>query len=423
MLKKYFLFLCLIGTQYLLQAQKQPVNAELQALTDKTLANYPRIREAELGNQIAAERTGIQRAGYLPTVTGNVSYNYTDPIAEATFGATKIRFQPHNNYNINLQANGMLFDFGRTKAAVNKAVAEYELGKANLAALREALAWQVAQLYYGIVFNQRNAAVLTEQIKSLQANKDLLASKQRNGDALELDVLNADVALANTQNRLYDLNAQLEKQQALLTALTGEESSRITAQNFDYQSVESDLSVAQNADLLAAVAKIRVAQRDSAYYRKLLRPSVSYNGGMGFRNGYQPAIDDLRFNWGLGASVSYPLYVGGKDRRQLRIAQLGIASAQAAAEGALRNATAEQAQARADQNAALQKLKTAETIVAQARAALAIAETRFKNGVATNMDVLTAQTNLEQAQLTALAAQYQLCIAGLQAEKIAGRLR
>ena len=128
----------------------------------------------------------------------------------------------------------------------------------------------------------------------------------------------------------------------------------------------------------------------------------------------------MRFNWGLGAGISYPLYVGGKDRKQLKIAELSLASARSAAEGALRNARLELTQAKADQLGASAKLKTAETVVGQARAALNIAQTRFKNGVATNVDVLTAQTNLEQAQLTALLAQYQLCLAGLQVEKVVG---
>lgn len=418
MIKKYSVALFLLAVN-LLSAQTA-VNPELTVLIEKTIANYPRLREAELATQIATERTGIQKAGFLPTVTANATYNYADPIAAATFGTTTIRFQPHNNYNMNVQANGLIFDFGRTKAAINKAVAEFEVGKANLEALRQTLTFQVSQVYYGIVFTKGNITVQQEQLNSLQANKDLLAAKQRNGDALELDVLNASVALANAENRLLDLQAQLVKQEALLASLTGEETNAVTAKSFDYQTIAPEVSLAQNVEFQIAQTKIKLAEKDSVYYRKFLRPAISYNGGMGFRNGYQPNIDELRFNWGLGAGISYPLYVGGKDRKQLKIAELSLASARSAAEGALRNARLELTQAKADQLAASAKLKTAETIVGQARAALNIAQTRFKNGVATNVDVLTAQTNLEQAQLTALLAQYQLCLAGLQVEKVVG---
>ncbi|MBN8677975.1 MAG: TolC family protein [Chitinophagales bacterium] len=423
MLKKYVLILVLSAIQVAVWGQQQSENPELRMLIEKTWANYPKIREAELNNRIANERTGIQKASFLPTVNANASYNYVTPIAEATFGNSTFRFQPHDNYNVGLQANGLIYDFGKTRAAINKAVAEFEVGKASLEAMREVLAYQVAQLYYGIIFTRSNIDVLDEQIRSLEANKDLLLVKQRNGDALELDVLNADVALSNAANRKLDLTAQWEKQQVLLASLTGETNNLITLKSFDYQVVVQDLSLGQNADYRVANARLKVARNDSIYFRKFLRPTLTYNGGAGFRNGYQPNIDDMRFNWGIGAGISYPLYVGGKDRRQLRIAALNLAAARASSEAVLRTANAEMEQARADQRAATGKLKTAQTIVDQARAALTIAETRFKNGVATNVDVLTAQSNLEQARLTVISAQYQLCMAGLQLEKVSGRLR
>jgi outer membrane protein len=417
-MNKIFLFLLLANA---LNAQNQSVNPELAALIQKTIVNYPRLREMDIANQIASERIGIQQAAFMPTVVSNATFNYLTPIAQARFGQTDFRFQPHENYNLNVQANGLIFDFGRTKAAISKAMAEYEVGKANLAAMNQNIAFQVAQLYYGIVYTQKSIAVQIEQQKSLAANEQLLGTKQRNGDALELDVLNAQVAIANAENRIIDLTAQLEKQKAILTSLTGERN-EITANTFDYQVVSSDASISKNLDFEISNAKIKAAEADILYNKKFLRPAITYNGGLGFRNGYQPNIDNFRFNWGLGAGISYPLYVGGRDRKVLKISELTLMSARTSAAATERSANLEIEQAQADHRAANAKLKTAQTITEHAKSALAIAKTRFQNGIATNVEVLSAETNLEQATLTTITAQYQLCLANLSLEKVVGKL-
>lgn len=402
--------------------QEPLVNPELAAMIQKTMDHFPRLQQAAIANEMARQKVGIQQANYLPTVTANAGFNYLDPVAEATFGAAKIRFQPHENYNLNLQTNGLIFDFGKNKAAVAKAFADYNAGKATLDALKQTLAYQVSQLYYSIIFTQKSLTVQQEQWRVLQANTALLESKQKLGDALELDVLNARVATANAENRITDLQAQLEKQQAALASLTGESQNAVTVNVFDYQTIDPAIGVDENADTRVALAKTDAAAADIQLLKKFLRPSLTYNAGLGFKNGYQPDINETRFNWGVGAGITYPLYVGGKDRKQLKIGELALQSARAEVAETLRNANLELAQAQADQRAASAKLKSAATVLEQAKAALAIAQTRFANGIATNVDVLNAQSNLEQAALTGIAAQYQLCLAGLQVQKIAGKL-
>ncbi len=396
-------------------------NAELSALIQKTLANYPRLREAELATSIAAQKTGIARAGFLPNATGNASFNYLDPITEVQFGPSKVAFQPHDNYNINVGASGLAFDFGRTKAAIQKAVAEENVGKITFEAAKQNVAFQVAQLFYGIVFTKKSMAVSEGQMKSLQANQDLLAAKLRNGDALELDVLNAEVAIANATNRLTDLRAQLEKQQALLASLTGEAAADVQSKQFDFQEVMAAEAPSGNFDIALAKARTAVAEQDLAVSKKYLRPSLNYNAGLGYRNGYVPDIHEWRFNWVVGAGITYPLYVGGKDRKYLKISELSILNARSAEESAARTADADLAAAQADRRAAAAKLKSAQVLISQAKQAVELANVRFKNGVATNVDVLTAQANSEQAELSQVAAEYQNCLAGLMVLKVSGK--
>ncbi|MBP9709387.1 MAG: TolC family protein [Oligoflexales bacterium] len=198
-------------------AQTPPSNAELTTLVNQAFTNYPRLREQEIAVENASLRVDIVRGQYLPTVSADGSIRYIDPVAEASFGAPGqeqiLRFQPKDNYNAQIGANGLIFDFGKTKAQVDKALAEAKLSQDNLAQFRGMIAYQVAQIYYGILFSKKSIEVQQSQIGALEDNRQQVEIRVKNGDALELDLLNANVALENARNRLTDLQAQLEKQQ------------------------------------------------------------------------------------------------------------------------------------------------------------------------------------------------------------------
>jgi outer membrane protein len=68
----------------------------------------------------------------------------------------------------------------------------------------------------------------------------------------------------------------------------------------------------------------------------------------------------------------------------------------------------------------LDRIKNTEGQIEQNRVALEITASRFKNGVATNLDLTNASTNLQKAALTRLQYEYQLCLAKLQLANLAG---
>jgi outer membrane protein TolC len=423
-MKKSIIAICCIFVFGFANAQ-EPANPELVSLVQKAFDYYPKFRELELATQAAAVKVDMARGQRLPVVNSHATFQYVTPVAEAKFGSPgqeqTFSFQPHENYNVGLDASGLIFDFGKTKAQIEEAIAEAQVSKGTLEAQRHAIAYQVAQVYYGLVFLKKSMAAQNETLASLKANLDVVSTKLRNGDALELDELNAKVALANAQNRMTDLQASLEKQQALLAMLTGVERFEVTTQAFDFQAVKSAPTPAGNLELAVAQAKIGVAEKEITLNRKYLRPSLNYNGGLGFKNGYVPDINEMRFNWGAGLGINYPLYVGGRDRQQLHLSQINLDAAKAVMEGINQNLQSEILQAEADQKANETKFKNSEIIIEQAKLALHLADVRFQNGVASNTDVITAQSNLEQAMLQSLQYEYQLGLSVLTLERLSGR--
>ena len=92
----------------------------------------------------------------------------------------------------------------------------------------------------------------------------------------------------------------------------------------------------------------------------------------------------------------------------------GVRSAQARERELNESITTDVADAYSDLNAAKSRLANADTVVEQAREALALAQTRYANGVITNFELLDAQSSSRSAELSRLQARYD-CVLGRQA--------
>jgi outer membrane protein TolC len=73
-----------------------------------------------------------------------------------------------------------------------------------------------------------------------------------------------------------------------------------------------------------------------------------------------------------------------------------------------------------DATAAQARLANADTLVAQAEEALALAKTRYANGVITNFELLDAQSAARAAELTRLQARFDCVLASQAVSRAAG---
>ncbi len=60
-------------------------------------------------------------------------------------------------------------------------------------------------------------------------------------------------------------------------------------------------------------------------------------------------------------------------------------------------------------------------LLEQANKALTLAQSRYRNGVITYLDLQNAQTSLLEAQLSRIQYQYQLSLAGLELMHLSGQ--
>jgi outer membrane protein TolC len=150
------------------------------------------------------------------------------------------------------------------------------------------------------------------------------------------------------------------------------------------------------------------------------KPSLSLHLSAGAKNGYVPDINQIKPDFVAGVSVQLPIYNGDRTKAQVKVSESNESVAQSRTQALERTVSADVQKAVATVRASREKIATADVQVRQAQAALALARTRYQAGVVTNLDVLDAQTLLQQAELVQLRAHYELVQGHYQLEQAVG---
>ncbi len=411
-------------------AQETP--AALRALVEQANANFPRLKEAEAllrGNQLRVE---VAKTALQPYATADFQYRYINPVAKASFptpdGPREVQFTPYSNFDLKAQGSLTVYDFGKTDASIHRAEEDVRNAQHNLELNKHNLAYQVAQIYYGVAYLQRSISVQDSVLGSLNQVLTQTDFRYKNGDALELDLLNQQVRIETTHNRKVDLQNQLAKQKILLAYLIGAEAPAVDAAAVDFSTATTALTTdglyqqAQNSNLELAIAndRMRAAQADLVVAEHANRPVVSLTGAAGFKNGYLPEIAVPKFNIAAGVGISAPIYSGKRFTLQKQSAQISYEAGQQNLAYVQTTLQRDIANVLADMESNRQRLQNLQTQTRQANKALEIARTRYQYGTLTFPELDTAQTNVEEVQLSRLNIEYSLLLNALEIKRLTG---
>jgi outer membrane protein len=425
-MKTNFFLLLLVVTQ-VVSAQTTPAPSQLTELINKAMDNYPKLKEASEYVNLNEARKDLAYGAYMPVISGDASYRYGKPTPSIKFPVgggvfQEVNFLPANNFDVGLKVQQPIWDFGRTGAGVQKAKSDIATSKDNLESAKNTLAYQVAQVYFGIVFLNKSVDVQNEQIKLLEANEKLIRDKIKNGDALKFDLLSTQVKKNSAQNRLIDLQTQLRKQYDMLnmvTANTGYD--YIASKDADGNLFNADaVSADNNLDIKVLNDKLATSNWDVKIAKRGWLPQLVANASAGYKNGFVPDINKLMFNYNVGVGLNIPIFSSARPNYQTKIAKINLQASTYAIEAQKLSLNKDIAQSKNDVEATKNKLKNYQLQIEQANEAVSLANSRYKGGVITNLELLTAQTSLQDAQLGKIQLEYNLLLSKLDLNRIGG---
>lgn len=428
-MKKIMLILPLFAMAACTQAQQ--ANAELKELIEKTFAYSPQLQETQETVTAAELRTDLVKTAYVPTLNASASYSYVWPIGEAQIPTgpgmfQSIRFQSNNNVNASLSLNYVVYDFGRLQANVRKSKEEMELSSDNLAAQQLLLATQVSQYYYALVYFQKSLEIEDSLIAVLSENKRIVEKKLEYGDALKLDLLSIQSSLDQELMRRVDMETTLRKQRIFIEYLAGIKDFSVQNRTFDFrmplgeENAFAETAKNGNYDLSIASHRLDTYKSDLRNNRAQYRPYLSINASTGYRNGFMPDVNQLRFNYVAGAGITIPILDAVKTTQQIKISKNIIRQQEWRMEG-LKNSIHRDVQlAMADVRSQNEKLRLMDAQLSAAKEALDVANARYKNGTSTYLELINAAYNLQRVQLQKIQIEYSLCLNHLELARISG---
>lgn len=415
----------------ILPAQQVVVPASLKQFVEQSFQKYPRVGEMNELVRMSEVKVSLGKAGYLPIAGGDLSYRrqYPTPAIKFPTGEgqfQEVKIQPADNYNASIGLVQPLIDL-RTPTTVNKAKSDLETSKDNLDSFKTQLAYQVAQVYYSIIFLNKSLVVQQEQINLLQTTLQQIGVKVKNGDALTYDLVSTQVKYTNAENFYTDLTTQLNKQYNMLRMLTGSSettslSDTVVDQSTFTIATDSIIAVAfrNNPEIRIAGDKIKSAGWDIVSAGRNQLPTLNFIAGLGYKNGFMPEIDLPMFNYYVGAGVSIPILSASRPGLQKKLATINLNATKLSLESQKVTLNKDLLNALDDIGKNRKKLGSADTLIKQAQLAMDLAADRYKYGVITNLDLLTSLTNYKDSQLSRLQFEYNLMLSRMELCRLAG---
>lgn len=413
------LFACLIFFNPAFAQGNSPDSIAVERAIALVMENHPAIRRAQQGIAASDARIEQSRSGYYPDISGLGSYTRVGPVPSFDIpGQGTIDLAPANNYNFNIELRQTVFDFGRRSAAVDLAESGRESAVEGVESVRLNLAYQTVDLFLSILFLRENISVIDKQLGVLNEHLDIIRKKIQAGTATDFDVLTTEVRIANTRGRKVDALAALQKQEIMFRELTGLSPEGPLVLKGDFSVAPVDIGVDSLISLAMKQlpeAKLSRCAESAAELQLSLaslgnRPTLAVNALFGFKNGYQPDLDELNADWVLGLQVRAPIFNGFLTRGRKHQAVADLNSARLHSRNIKLQVSANVQQAFVAVAASREKLDTAEPQVAQAEQAVSLARIRYKAGTATNLDLLDAETALIDARLIRLKAKFDLAV-------------
>ncbi len=419
-------------------AQEGPTALTLDDAIRLGVANSLRLAELQ-GRQEAAEAAEAGRgAARLPVVALQGGYMRTNHVEEFSFSQpgqpVRVLYPDEpDNYRARLDLQWPIFTAGRVGAMERAARAEREATGEDLAAARADLRLEISRAFWALVTARETEQVLERSLASIDAHVRDLRNRLDQGLIPPNDVLSAEAQQA--RERLLALEAANARAvaEADLRRLLGMESAGpiepkaaldAPAEPAAGPQTLIDQAKANRPERRALEDRVEAALARADAAAAGARPQVSVVAGYDYARPNPrifPRIGEWNDSWDLSFNVSWSLWDGGRTRAERAEAAALASAAKARAGDFDRQLAFEVTQRRLELDSSRAAIAVANAGVRAAVEARRVLGERFNAGVATSTEVLDAQTDLIQAELSLTRALANVRLAEARLARATGR--
>ena len=343
---------------------------------------------------------GNRRSGSGSVVTGGTGTGTTG--TGTASGNTVGSSRGYTSFQAPVVARANLFNGFRDVASIRAAYANADQYRYLLLDLQQTILLETAQAYYQVLLAERSVQVLTNSARFQNARVEDMRGRLRAGIAQPLDVAQTEAQAAATRASLVTAQDQVHTARftlALLTNANVENATLVDRLNVPDQLPAADGALATategRPDIKASQAAVQVARENVKAAVGEYYPSISLNLDYFLHRDAFPT----NLEWSSLLSLTLPIFSAGTIEADVRNAWSKLRQALYQEWFLIRQVERDVKSAWVTADDSRRRILELQTEVAAAQEALRQSTQRYGVGLATNLDVLTAQDSLLTSQL------------------------
>ena len=381
------------------------------------LKNNPRISVARLTALASQQVTREVRSSLWPTARIDLTAVDANPGTRLTAGALNNPIL-YERAATGASVSQLITDFGRTSNLVASANLAAKAENQNALATKEQILLAVDQAFYNTLQAQDVLTVAQHTVQDRQTVSDQVGALFKSKLKSQLDFSFANVNLAQAKLLLLDAQNNVNAAETTLSAVLG-------FQNLQsFQLVEDSTPIIQPPDnvddlitsaftmrpeILALEFQSQSAQRFQRAERDLLLPDIRALGVVGVTPVRNPVIS----NWygAVGVNVDIPVFNGFLFTARSREASLRAEAMRERLRDVRTRIARDVRNSWLNAKTAYDRLAVTQQLLDQANLALNLAESRYKLGLGSIVELSQAQLQQTQAQISNVGAGYDYRLA------------
>lgn len=400
------------------------------------LQHQPAVNQAHIDEQIARANRSIALSGWLPQVTGTANYQHYIQLPTSFLninGAlTPVRTGIANSSTPGVAVTQNIFN-NETLLASRAGNLNMQLASQNTKATKIDLVANVSKAFYDVLLSVERINVYKDDTARLRKNKDDAYHRFVSGVSDKVDLRQATIAINNSLAQLKTASEELNARNAQLKALMGAPVEHNLQVVFDTAQMIRDIDVDTNA-VLHIERRIEFEQLElarkiqhltTAYYTTGFLPTLSafynYNHqflAQDFSDLYNKAYPNSLF----GLQLSIPIFTGLKRLDNIHKARLQEERIDWDEVNLKLNIYSEYRSALAGYKSNLYNFHAQAENVAMAREVYNIVKLQYNEGIKPYLDVIVAESDLQNSEINYLNALFQLLQSKVDLERAMGNI-
>ena len=372
---------------------------QLQALIQQGLDKNHDLLNAALDVKMAEAQLMSARLAFLPSFRLEPSGTLAKAFDTGTDWSKTYALPVSASWNVDLFGN--LVSQNRSKKVALIASQDYQQ------AVRSRVICGIANCYYTLLMFDRQYEILTDMEKLTKETWEMMKLRKELSGTRETSVLSAEASYLDVKAQVVDMRRQIHEVENTLSLLIGQQAQSITRGKLYDQNLPSTFSAGIPVNLLANRPDIHAAEMSLAqcFYgiqsaRSAFYPALTFTARGTFTNSVQQIINPGKFLLNFVGSLTQPIFSNGKLVAGLKVAKAQYEKAYNTWEHTILTAGSEVSDALVQYNSSDEQSKIDRQQVEVLKKNVDHTRDLFKMGSSTYLEVITAQTQLLNAEIS-----------------------